>query len=150
MLLFFLFSSLLIHPDSSSLLFYLPFENDRYQEEQSQKRVYPIFYQKPLTLYLHMHLQYRLVKNFWQNVRYVWPDNIKRLISFFPSICSDWDFDAVPGIYRYLRVKLKRLEPCLRHGHLVGGVKYANQVRDVISYKPFYQSGELTITILKY
>lgn len=76
---------------------------------------------------------YRLVKNFWQNVRYVWPDNIKRLISFFPSICSDWDFDAVPGIYRYLRVKLKRLEPCLRHGHLVGGVKYANQVRDVIT-----------------
>lgn len=75
---------------------------------------------------------YWRIRNFWTNLIYAWPDNIKRIIAFIPVLWNDWDFDFCCGTYRLLRKKLERLEPCLTNGHLMNGEKYGRQVKKVI------------------
>ena len=69
----------------------------------------------------------------YRDVTIVWPDNFRRMVKFIPAIWNDWDFDAALGTYGYLRTKLALVEPCLRDGHLENGVKYADEMKTVIS-----------------
>lgn len=62
-----------------------------------------------------------------------WWDNLCRIVDFIPVLWHDWDFDARPGLYRYMRKKLERLEPCLRNGCHVNGERDARRVQVAIS-----------------
>lgn len=62
-----------------------------------------------------------------------WIDNLQRIWDWIPVLLQDWDFDARPGLYRVMRKKLERLEPCLRDGHLANGEKYARQIKVAIA-----------------
>ena len=61
-----------------------------------------------------------------------WIDNLQRIWDWLPILLQDYDFDSRPGIYRVMRKKLERLEPCLRYGHHVYGARDANQVKVAI------------------
>lgn len=63
---------------------------------------------------------------------YSWWDNLCRICDFIPVLWKNWDFDARPGLYRVMRKKLERLEPCLRNGYHVHGERDAKQVRMAI------------------
>lgn len=73
-----------------------------------------------------------VIRDKWYTVL-SWVDNIKRIISFIPVLWNDWDFDSRPGLYKLMRKKLERLEPCLREGHLENGERYARQARVAIA-----------------
>jgi hypothetical protein len=70
----------------------------------------------------------RMMNNwrYW-NYRYWWR-NIKRIFDYIPILWDDFDFHTDIGLYRLMRKKLERVEPCLRNGHLMNGERYARQI----------------------
>jgi hypothetical protein len=72
------------------------------------------------------------IREKFRDITIVWPDNIKRIISFIPILWNDWDFDARPGLYILIKKKLERLRPCLLYGHLESGEKLTIQIDIII------------------